>query len=142
MANKLHIYACSGIGDAANELKKITFWTDKTDTLSNTQAVNGLLTLINLREAELEGITATDADKTMCRQDITLYKVCLYFAKNYAGNNEMLTKAGIAINKLLMKGAFERVKDTQEEIAKELFISQAQVSRLEKSAISSLKKLF
>ncbi len=31
---------------------------------------------------------------------------------------------------------------TQEEIAKELFISQAQVSRLEKNAISSLKKLF
>ena len=31
---------------------------------------------------------------------------------------------------------------TQEEIAKELFISQAQVSRLEKSAISYLKKLF
>ena len=31
---------------------------------------------------------------------------------------------------------------TQEEIAKELFISQAQVSRLEKQAISTLKKLF
>ena len=31
---------------------------------------------------------------------------------------------------------------TQEEIAKELFISQAQVSRLEKNAISNLKKLF
>lgn len=31
---------------------------------------------------------------------------------------------------------------TQEEIAKELFISQAQVSRLEKTAISTLKKLF
>ena len=31
---------------------------------------------------------------------------------------------------------------TQEEIAKELFISQAQVSRLEKNAISILKKLF
>ncbi|MDY2888864.1 MAG: sigma-70 family RNA polymerase sigma factor [Candidatus Caccosoma sp.] len=31
---------------------------------------------------------------------------------------------------------------TQEEIAKELFISQAQVSRLEKNAIISLKKLF
>ena len=31
---------------------------------------------------------------------------------------------------------------TQEEIAKELFISQAQVSRLEKNAILTLKKLF
>lgn len=31
---------------------------------------------------------------------------------------------------------------TQEEIAKELYISQAQVSRLEKNAISTLKKLF
>lgn len=31
---------------------------------------------------------------------------------------------------------------TQEEIAKELFISQAQVSRLEKNALSTLKKLF
>ena len=31
---------------------------------------------------------------------------------------------------------------TQEEIASELFISQAQVSRLEKAAILSLKKLF
>ena len=31
---------------------------------------------------------------------------------------------------------------TQEEIASELFISQAQVSRLEKNAIKNLKKLF
>ena len=31
---------------------------------------------------------------------------------------------------------------TQEEIPKELFITQAQVSRLEKTAISTLKKLF
>lgn len=42
--------------------------------------------------------------------------------------------------KIILKRYYEGL--TQEEIAKELFISQAQVSRLEKNAISSLKKLF
>lgn len=42
--------------------------------------------------------------------------------------------------KVILKRYYQGL--TQEEIAKELFISQAQVSRLEKSAINHLKKLF
>lgn len=59
--------------------------------------------------------------------------------------NSNTLKQGIAKlddmqRKIILKRYYSGL--TQEEIAKELFISQAQVSRLEKSAISSLKKLF
>ncbi len=59
--------------------------------------------------------------------------------------NENTLKQGIAkLDKMQKKIILKRYYSglTQEEIAKELFISQAQVSRLEKNAISTLKKLF
>ena len=65
------------------------------------------------------------------------------FEKKFINSNTL--KLGInnldSIQKqIIIKRYFKG--NTQEEIAQELFISQAQVSRLEKSAINSLKKLF
>ena len=65
------------------------------------------------------------------------------FEKKFINSNTL--KLGInnldSIQKqIIIKRYFKG--NTQEEIASELFISQAQVSRLEKAAILSLKKLF
>ena len=50
MSEKLKIYACSGIGET--DKKTSAYWTDGTNSVSNTQAVNTLLAKINLAWAE------------------------------------------------------------------------------------------
>lgn len=65
------------------------------------------------------------------------------YQKNFINKNTL--KLGISkLDNLSKSIIIKRYYDglTQEEIANELFISQAQVSRLEKNAISKLKKLF
>lgn len=72
-----------------------------------------------------------------------------HLSDNYDIEKEMVNlntlKQGIyALNEIQRKIIVKRYYSglTQEEIAKELFISQAQVSRLEKNALSTLKKFF
>ena len=54
MAERLKIYACSGIGESAEPQQKMwDYWTDNTDCVSNTQAVNTLIALINRNYIEV-----------------------------------------------------------------------------------------
>ena len=94
MANKLKIYACSGIGDAA-EQAPTKYWTDDTNTLQNTQAVNSLLAQINLRWSEVTRLQISQQDKadTLCDMDVLL--VSLDAAKRYAKDADKLKKAGL-----------------------------------------------
>ena len=65
------------------------------------------------------------------------------FEKNFINSNTLrqgINKLDATSKSIILKRYF--MGKTQEEIANELFISQAQVSRLEKNAISNLKKLF
>lgn len=65
------------------------------------------------------------------------------YEKNFINKNtlkEGINKLEEIQKKIILKRYY--IGLTQEEIAQELFISQAQVSRLEKNAISFLKKLF
>ena len=65
------------------------------------------------------------------------------FEKNFINYNTLrqgIKKLDNTQRSIILKRYYQG--KTQEEIANELFISQAQVSRLEKSAINNLKKLF
>ena len=76
MADKLKIYACSGIGDTG-ESRIFDYWTDNTQTVSNTQAVNTLLALINMRVAEVGSLSLTQDEQAECLNDIDLYAISL-----------------------------------------------------------------
>lgn len=106
MTNKLKIYACSGIGDAS-EQAPAKYWTDETNTLRNTQAVNSLLAQINLRWSEVTNLPISQQDKadTLCDMDVLL--VSLDAAKRYAKDADKLKKAGAVIGTMIADGAFE-----------------------------------
>lgn len=110
MSKKLNIYACSGIGDAPDGLARVNrydYWTDNTNTLSNTQAVNGLLASINLAMAEVDYIpTLSDSEIIKRLNEIDLWVVCLDAAQNYAEKYESLEKAGRVIAVMLENNAF------------------------------------
>ena len=106
MAERLKIYACSGIGDA-QQSGEYQYWLDDTDTLENTQAVNSLLIKING-----EWIKATcyrnlsKAKRLQALNLVDLYVVCLDAAKKYANNPDMLHKAGLVIGAMSSEGLF------------------------------------
>ena len=106
MANKLKIYACSGIGDAA-EVQPAKYWTDDTNTLRNTQAVNSLLAQINLRWSEVNHLQLSHADKLNTLNDMDVLLVGLDAAKRYAKDADKLQKAGAVIGTMIADGAFE-----------------------------------
>lgn len=109
MSNKLRIYACSGVGDSADQ--PTLFTTEGTSAISNTQAMNKLLSLINMCAADSQLVTTTPEERAQCYQDMGIYSVCFYFARLYAGDgdNQKLTEAGYAINKLLEEGRFKLI---------------------------------
>ena len=119
MANKLKIYACSGIGDAA-EQAPTKYWTDDTNTLQNTQAVNSLLAQINLRWSEVTRLQISQQDKadTLCDMDVLL--VSLDAAKRYAKDADKLKKAGAVIGTMIADGAFEFASMNMTERAEHL----------------------
>ena len=86
MASKLKIYACSGIGAVKSET--YNYWTDNTNTLSNTQAVNTLLANINLNLAELENLELGREDVIRKLNEIDFYVVCLHAAQSYSDDLE------------------------------------------------------
>lgn len=106
MSERLKIYACSGIGDVDTE-ETYNYWTDNTDTLNNTRAVNSLLIAINgawIRASRFEGLT--DAQRIEYLNLIDLYVVCLEAAKRYAEQPEMLHRAGVVIGAMAHDGLF------------------------------------
>lgn len=108
MANKLKIYACSGINKAAAKGRKMSYWTDETKTIANTQAVNTLLAMINSRYIivnKLRGIT--DAQKCDYLNDIDMLSVALEAAKRFKDNQERLRHAGQVIAVMLADGEFD-----------------------------------
>lgn len=107
MADKLKIYACSGIGAAQAE-KPVAYWTDNTKTISNTQAVNSLLAMINgdyIKYSRLRGLTK--ANKIELLNEIDLLTVCLDAATRYSGNAEKLHNAGLIIGEMVQNGLFD-----------------------------------
>lgn len=107
MADKLKIYACSGIGAAQAE-KPVAYWTDNTKTISNTQAVNSLLAMINgdyIKYSRLRGLTK--ANKIELLNEIDLLTVCLDAAQRYSGKPEKLHNAGLIIGEMIQNGLFD-----------------------------------
>lgn len=105
MANKLKIYACSGIGDTG-ESRTFDYWTDNTQTVSNTQAVNTLLALINMRVAEVSSLQLSRSEQAECLDDIDLYAISLYYAQAYSGNIDKIRSAGRIIGGMAANGLF------------------------------------
>ena len=108
MSEKLKIYACSGIGDTDSQEQPIRFWTDGTNTISNTQAVNGLLAKINLAHIQAtkqQGLSDGDRIDLLC--DVDMLSVALEAAKHYATDNEGLHRAGEVISHMIQEGAFD-----------------------------------
>lgn len=104
MANRLKIYACSGIGDAAPKSSGMyNYWTDNTNTLSNTQAVNNLLAKINLFVSEVENLRLNDGEVLDRLDAIDKLIVCLDAAQNYAGD---LEKAGRVFGTMVAQKQF------------------------------------
>lgn len=107
-SNKLKIYACSGIGNAEYSNTPIAYWTDNTNTLSNTQAINTLLARINLlyiSVSRLQGVTPEQRIEYL--NNIDMLCVCLDAAKRFKDDNEGLEYAGGVIYKMVMGGMFE-----------------------------------
>jgi hypothetical protein len=107
MSEKLKIYACSGIGNAEYSNTPIAYWTDNTNTISNTQAINTLLARINLLNisiSRLQGITPEE--KIACLNEIDMLCVCLDAAKRFKDDNEGLEYAGGVIYKMMSDDMF------------------------------------
>lgn len=107
MANKLNIYACTGIGDTEDPQGGYTFWTNGTNPVDNTQAQNTLLSLINTLNVEvlyLKGLT--DTEKIARLNEISLYGYCLNVVTNYRKDGKMMQSAGYAIAHMIDEGKF------------------------------------
>ena len=104
MANKLKIYACSGIGNTSKNT--YDYWTDNTNTINNTQAVNLLLSRINLLYSSVMYLEMGKAQLLDCLNTIDLYVVCLDAAEKYANHYTKLEKAGRVIGTMLSQGYF------------------------------------
>lgn len=110
MSKGLRIYACSGIGEAQQQAAQTPFydyWTDNTNTAFNTQAVNGLLSKINLNISEVENLELSDEQITDRLNNIDFLVVCLEAAKNYAQHYSKLETSGAVIYKMLYSGSFD-----------------------------------
>ena len=109
MADRLKIYACSGIGENAESQEQLwQYWNDNTDCISNTQAVNTLLLLINRNYIEITRLAGmTREDKIANLNDIDVYVLCLHAAQHCAQHYTKLEKAGEVIGDMLLHGAFD-----------------------------------
>ena len=112
MSKKLKIYACSGIGNTNTEYN---YWLDDTKTVSNTQAVNGLLSMINLCYSEVQNLNMTTSERVERLNQIDIYSVSMYYAQVYANAPEDLHRAGQVIGYMLEKGVFDYDSLSNEE---------------------------
>lgn len=107
MSNRLKIYACSGIGDTSRKVPTFDYWTDNTNCLTNTQAVNTIIAKINLNLSEVENLVyLKDKDIIARLNAIDLLVVCLDAAQSYAQHYTKLNKAGNVIGTMLSQGMF------------------------------------
>lgn len=108
MSDKLKIYACSGIGNHDEMSRKpIGFYTDGTNTLENTQAVNTLLAKLNVCRIEAERLkTLTSAERLDALNEMDVYSVGLAAARQYAKDIVKLGTAGYAIAAMISAGDF------------------------------------
>ena len=108
MSDKLKIYACSGIGDTPEDRKKpIGYYTDGTNTLESTQAVNTLLAKINTCRIEAQRLqTLTAAERKDALDEMDVYSVGLVAARQYAKDSVKLGRAGLAIGSMISAGDF------------------------------------
>lgn len=102
-SGKLKIYACSGIGNADS---KYDYWLDNTQTVSNTQAVNSLLSMINLCYSEAINLGLRTEEVVDRLNQIDLYSVAMYYAQEYQHSQGDLHRAGQVIGCLLDQGVF------------------------------------
>lgn len=106
MADKLKIYACSGIG--STDGAKYTYWTDNTNTVENTQAVNQLLVGINSIYTQITYLrNISKEEKISGLNQIDMLSVCLDAFKRYKDDEEKLLNAGKAISIMVVDGDFE-----------------------------------
>lgn len=117
MSRKLKIYACSGIGNAGSEYN---YWLDNTQTVSNTQAVNSLLSMINLCYSEVKNLGLGTSEIVDRLNQIDLYSVAMYYAQVYQDSVDDLHRAGQVIGCLLDKGAFDYDSISNDERDKHL----------------------
>lgn len=102
----LKIYACSGIGNTQGDMR---YWSDNTDIAANTQAVNSLLSRINLTYAEATCLGISDNEKIAKLNKIDLYTVCLQAAYRYEDDPVELHQAGEIIGGMVHEGLFNNV---------------------------------
>lgn len=120
MADRLKIYACSGIGDTQEADSSFTYWTDNTNSLYNTQAVNLLLSRINLCLSDLENLNLSKADQIRTLNLIDFYVVCLHAAQEYRKHYSILEKAGGVISAMWESGMFDSQSLNNDERDKNL----------------------
>lgn len=107
MSEKLKIYACSGIG-TTDPQHPVTYFTDGTSTVSNTQAVNTILARINalyIEATKLKGLSKEERIDRLCEVDA--YSVALEAAKNFQDDTDKLFRAGQVIDLMIHDGLFE-----------------------------------
>lgn len=102
----LKIYACSGIGNTQGDMR---YWSDNTDIAANTQAVNSLLSRINLIYVEATCLGISDNEKIAKLNKIDLYTVCLQAAYQYKDDLVELHQAGEIIGGMVHEGLFNNV---------------------------------
>jgi len=107
MSNKLKIYGCTGL-ENEEQSTIYRYWLDNTKTVSNTQAVNRLLALINYKYVQAScqlGLNSIQISELL--DEIDILSICLYYAKEYANDPEKLHHAGVVIGAMVDKGIFK-----------------------------------
>lgn len=145
MSEKLKIYACSGIGNAEYSNTPIAYWTDNTNTISNTQAINTLLARINLLNisiSRLQGITPEE--KIECLNEIDMLCVCLDAAKRFKDDNEGLEYAGGVICKMMSDDmfAFDNLNTDSRDAHLDELIAYANEQYNDRTPISNINPEF
>ena len=116
MPNKLKIYACSGVGDSSSQQG---YWLDDTKTYSNTQAVNNLLSMVNLNLSKLNSLQMDSEARVELYNGLDLLVVALRLAQRYQ-SEERLTVAGNVLGYYVESGAFSLSSQDDKERAQHL----------------------
>ena len=103
--NKLAIYACSGTGD--QEQMTGTYELCGTNTLSNTQLQNDLLSQMNYWRAYFQYIAVTPEQKQDALMKLDVASVLFQFATVYRDDDSQLTKAISVVDDLYNKDYFK-----------------------------------
>lgn len=105
MNNKLKIYACSGVAETAT--KKQAFVNEGTSAITNTQAMNHLLSIMNLLATEIRKLSLLNNEVIIKLNQLDIYSICFYYARLYRQNKAALIDAGKAIAYFYNQGYFE-----------------------------------